>query len=105
MNMYLKSSKKNKKNSILDLLNFNDLFFDNDILSYDNNDNDSEDTDINSSETPFLICKTNDNSPLVDLFLRGFPDFELIWQYYAKIHTLWIFYLNSMFIYIVSLTV
>lgn len=44
MNMYFKSSKKGKKNTILDLLNFSDLFFDSDILSYDN-DNFDEDYD------------------------------------------------------------
>ncbi|MGL5330445.1 MAG: hypothetical protein ACRDD7_14335 [Peptostreptococcaceae bacterium] len=41
MNIYFnfKPSKKNKKHKILDLLNFNDLLFDNDILLYDENDN------------------------------------------------------------------
>ncbi|HSQ89687.1 hypothetical protein [Romboutsia sp.] len=47
MNMYFKSSKKRKKHTILDLLNFNNLFFNNDILLYDN---DNYDEDYNYNE-------------------------------------------------------
>ncbi len=51
MHIYFKSSKKSKKDTILNLLNFNDLFFDNDILLYDNdnynNDNYDKDSDYN----------------------------------------------------------
>lgn len=68
MHIYFKSLKKSKNNTILNLLNFNDLFFDNDILLYDNdnydNDNYGKDYDYNEDYDYVIIdnhLKFNDD--------------------------------------------